>query len=603
MAVATQDYAAKGVRWDLSFLFESTTDPAVEASWQRAHLRADDFTASYRGKIESQALDTDTFLTALKEYEELSNEAVKPVLYANLLFAGDTGDATLGAFLQEQTEKLSELRVKLMFFELEIQEANDEYLDQMVKSGSLDTYSHYLYTTRAFRPHKLSEAEEVILEETSNTGCRAWTRFHEELTSNHMFPFLDPETSETSDLTQEEILDLLRDPKRDVRAAAANGLSQGLEELERAVVYTYNTLLADKKLEDRLRRFESPESSRHLSNELDKSTVDLVMNLCKERSDLVARYYRTKKRLMDCDELTHIDRYAPISETSEKKTWAEAQAIVLDSFNSFSPTMANAAREFFEKSWIDAEPRKGKSGGAFCSPNTPDTHPVLFQTYQGKLNDVMTLAHEMGHGVHAYMSREQTSLNFNGTLPLAELASIFAEMVTFEKLVSSANHEDKIVLYAEKIEGIFATVHRQAAMFRFEQRCHIKRRQDGELTAEEFHAIWQEEMQSMFGDSLKLGEQHRRWWIYVSHFIHTPFYVYAYSFGELLTLSLYQLAKAQGPSFESKYLSVLRLGGSRTPQELMAILDVDLKSKDFWLGGFKALEGLVAEFENLVGPG
>ena len=273
--------------------------------------------------------------------------------------------------------------------------------------------------------------------------------------------------------------------------------------------------------------------------------------------------------------------------------------IVLDAFGKFNQTVRDRAEEFFVKGWIDAEPRPGKQGGAFCAYLTPDTHPVILCNYLNRQDDVMTLAHELGHGVHASLSREQSYFNFQGTLPLAELASTFGEMLVFESLVEHASLKDRVALYADKIEGIFATVFRQACLYRFEQRSHAARRESGELTAEEFGEIWQEELQAMFGSSLTLGDQHHDWWMYVSHFFEAPFYVYAYSFGELLVLSLYQMAKKEGLSFGDRYISLLRKGGSETPTELMASVGIDLNSKEFWQGGFDALNQFVTEFERL----
>jgi oligoendopeptidase F len=324
-----------------------------------------------------------------------------------------------------------------------------------------------------------------------------------------------------------------------------------------------------------------------------------VIDVCRENYGLVSRFYTVKRGILGLEELTHLDRYAPLFEAEREVSWDEAKQIVLTSFAGFSQEMADRAAEFFDQNWIDAEPRKGKRGGAFCSYLTPDTHPVVFQSYLNKSDDVMTLAHELGHGVHASFSREQSYFNFHGTLPLAELASTFGEMLVFENLVSEASTKDKLALYAEKIEGVFATIFRQAAMFRFEQRSHQARRTEGELAPEDFSAIWQEEMQAMFGDSVKLGDEHRHWWLYVSHFFASPFYVYAYSFGELLVLSLYQIAKEKGPAFADDYTKLLKLGGSKSPKELMALVGIDLDDREFWLGGFRALEGLVAEFERL----
>lgn len=587
------------VRWDLSALFSGLDDPKIEQTWQEAGAKAEKFELDYRGKINSPDLSAATLSCAIRDIESLYNELAKPIGFAGLLFATDSGDPKIGAFMQKQRERGTALNVKTMFFELELQAASASLIDPLLEDGLLANYRHYVQAARMYSPHRLSEPEEIILEEMANTGSRAWVRLFEEITANQVFKLLKPGESAPTDATQQEVLMLLRDPNREVRQAAADTLTAGLKELERVLVFNYNNLLQEQSVEDRLRKFEFPEHSRHLANELDKPTVDRVVRLCKEHYGLVKRFYDVKREILGLPELTHIDRYAPLFETEEKVGWEEAKEIVLSAFSTFSPTLDAKAREFFDQNWIDAEPRKGKQGGAFCSYNTPDTHPVVFQTYQNQMDDVMTLAHELGHGVHASLSRAQTYLNFHGTLPLAELASTFGEMLVFEKLVSSANLKDKLALYADKVEGIFATVFRQAAMFSFEQRCHLTRRSDGELTAEQFGALWQEEQQAMFGSSVTLGDQHSMWWTYVGHFIFAPFYVYAYSFGELLVLSLYQMAKAEGPTFADKYIDLLKLGGSRTPHELMETVGVDLDSEEFWLGGFAAMEKLVTDFEVL----
>jgi oligoendopeptidase F len=595
---APEEIAPPKVRWDLSALFSGMDDPRIEETWRTAMRRADAFAETYRGKIEAADLDATTLARAIREIEAIYNEVAKPMGYANLLFSTDSGDPKVGAFMQKQREKGTELSVKTLFFELELQAADAKLIERLLLSDELANYRHFVEATRVYSPYRLSEKEEIILEETANTGSRAWVRLFEELTANQVFKVRMP-GEEEKDATEQEVLALLRHPDREVRQMGADSLTAGLQELQRVLVFNFNNLLQDKSVEDRLRGYEYPEQSRHLSNELDKETVDLVVRKCKENYGLVARFYKVKREILGLPELTHIDRYAPLFPSEEKVGWDRAREIVLTSFGTFSSTMEQKAAEFFDKNWIDAEPRKGKQGGAFCAYNTPDTHPVVFQSYLNKMDDVMTLAHELGHGVHASLSRAQSYLNFHGTLPLAELASTFGEMLVFEKLVAGASTKDKIALYADKIEGVFATVFRQAAMFSFEQRSHQARRKEGEQTAEQIGEIWQQEIQAMFGDSVKIGDQHRIWWSYVGHFIYAPFYVYAYSFGELLVLSLYQMAKADGPGFADKYIEVLRLGGSLSPQELMAIVGVDLKSPEFWDGGFAAMEKLVTEFERL----
>ena len=584
------------VRWDLSDLFSSIDDPRIEATIESASKTADDFADKYRGRMGSA--DPATLKSAILELEALVSDLSKPLQYASLLFAADTSDPKLGAFMQKMMESASEIQVKLLFFELELQQADAWVIDAVMKDDSLQNYRHWMSTVRAASPYRLSEVEEVVLEKTANTGNRAWVRLFEEVTSNHVFK-LKKADGTTEELSQEEVLTLLRDTDRSVRQAAADAMSEGLAEMERVLVYTYNNLLQDKKVEDEMRGYEYPEQSRHLANELEKETVDLVMQMCADNVNLVSRFYKIKRDILGLDKLTHIDRYAPLFDTRAVVPYDQGKRIVLDAFGSFSKEVADRAEEFFDGNWIDAEPRKGKGGGAFCSYNTPDLHPYVFMTYMNRMDDVMTLAHELGHGVHGSFSRAQTQFNFNGTLPMAELASIFGEMLVFESLVEKADHRDKLALYAEKIEGIFASVFRQASMFRFEQDCHTKRRADGELTPEEFGALWQKNLGHMFGDSVELGEQHSRWWSYVGHFIFAPFYVYAYSFGELLVMSLYEIAKKEGPDFASKYVDLLKLGGARSPKDLMATVGVDLNSREFWQGGFDVIEKMVSTFEGL----
>ena len=586
------------VRWDLSNLFSGIDDPKIEETWQQARADTDRFAENYRGKIDSESLDATILANAIRDIEALSQLLAKPLSFANLMFSTDAGDPKVGAFMQAQRERATELSVKLLFFELELQAAPAAAIDAALAKPELGNYFHYVQTARLFSPYRLSEKEEIILEEMANTGSRAWERLFDETTANHVYKLTIP-GEETKDASQQEVLNLLRHPDRATRQAAADSFTTGLGELNRFLVFNYNNMIQEKAVEDRLRGLEYPEQSRHLSNELDKETVSLVVSLCRDNYGLVERFYNVKREILGLPQLTHIDRYAPLFEAEEEISYDEAKEVILSAFGEFSPIVRDRAAEFFGKNWIDAEPRTGKQGGAFCAYVTPDTHPFIFMSYLNKMDGVMTLAHELGHGVHASLSRKQSYFNFHGTLPLAELASTFGEMLTFEKLVEKAELKDRLALFADKVEGAFATIFRQAAMFQFEQRCHQARRTTGELSAEQFGDIWQEELQAMFGNSVTLEDQHRDWWSYVSHFVSVPFYVYAYSFGELLVFSLFQMAKAEGPSFADKYVALLELGGSLTPDQLMATVGVDLHSREFWLGGFRALEALVTEFEEL----
>jgi oligoendopeptidase F len=380
---------------------------------------------------------------------------------------------------------------------------------------------------------------------------------------------------------------------------AAESLTLGLAENSRTLTFIFNNLIQEKATDDRLRNFAFPEQSRHLANELDRDTVELVVATAVRNYGLVSRFYNLKRDILGYDKLTHYDRYAPLFSTKEHVPFDKAREIILGSFGKFSSVISESAAKFFDNGWIDAETRTGKRGGAFCAYITPDLHPYVFVNYLNRMDDVTTLGHELGHAVHAYLSREQSYMNFSPVLPVAELASTFGEMLVFESLQAQAGLEDKLALYAEKVEGAFATIFRQAAMFKFEQAIHAHRRERGELTTEDFNALWQQLQQDMFGDSVELGEEHRIWWMYVSHFIGTPFYVYAYTFGELLVMALYAMYKKEGSAFAAKYIELLKTGGSMSPAEMLGRIGLDIHDPAFWQGGVDVLGGLIAEFEQL----
>lgn len=581
--------------WDLTALFDSIGDPRIEATLARQKDRALAFAERWKGKIANPDLNATMLFEAISEYEDIQAEMDKPAVFAGLLFAADTSNAENAAFRQKMMERHTDISVNLLFFDLEVMAVCEEHMAALLADPAMAHYAHHVTSLRLSREHVLPEPEERILEEKANTAERAWVRFFDETVASIDFEMTL--NGETIHLTEPEILNKLRDPSREVRRAAAEGLSKGLATQSRPLTFVMNTLLQDKAVEDRLRGYADPAESRHTANELDAETVDLVIETSRRNFPLVARYYNLKRKILGFDALTHYDRYAPLFETKETVPFEQARTIILDAFGSFSPTMRDTADEFFTKSWIDAEPRKGKRGGAFCSYVTPDLHPFVFQSYMNQLDDVMTLGHELGHGVHASLSRPLGYFSMHGTLPIAELASTFGEMLVFEKLLESANAADQLALYANKVEGIFATIFRQAAMYMFERDIHTARREKGELTADQIGEFWQTRQQAMFGDSVTMGEEHRNWWLYVSHFIHTPFYVYAYTFGELLVLALYAKAKQEGAAFEPKYLDLLKSGGSLSPKDLMAKVGIDLKDPAFWQGGMHVLDGFITRFE------
>jgi len=591
-AVMKNDFGAD-VHWDLSDLFHGMDDPRIDEILNASQLRAERMETDYKGRINSPDLTAATLGAMIREYEALYQEASLPGAFASLLYVTNTADAARGAFLQKMRERGTQLALPLMFVDLELAAVPDEVITPLLDTPEVAPYKHYIGTIRASRKHMLSETEERLMEELANTGRRAFDRLFDETTSNAVFEL------NGAKLTQAEIIDKTMSPDRETRRAAATAFTEGLSRHSKTLTFIFNTLLQDKNVKDRLRQYDSPQASRHLANELDEATVSLVVDTVVRNYPIVACYYKIKREILGLDTLTHYDRYAPLFKAEGSIAFPEAQKIVLEAFGAFSPEMRRRASEFFDKNWIDAPAGPGKEGGAFCSSLTPDKHPYVLLNYLGKIKDVMTLAHELGHGVHASISRSQTLLNFHGTLPLAELASTFGEMLVFEKVTQQATLKDKLALYAEKIEGAFATIPRQTAMYRFEKAIHTHRRTKGELTTEEFGNYWQTEIQQMFGDSVELGDEHRLWWSYIGHFIGSPFYVYAYSFGELLVLSLFQQSKREGPAFADKYLAMLEAGGSMTPQELIAKVGVDLNDPKFWQGGFDALAELVNEFQSL----
>jgi len=585
------------VSWNLADLFAGIDDPSIDKSLESALTRSKSFAEMYRGKIDSPELTAKTLAGAIREYEAIVVELVKPISYSGLVFAADTSKPEHGALMQRVQEKQTEISIELMFFELELMAAAPEVIDRVTACDELADYRHFVHASRLFREHRLSEPEERIMEEKANTGGRAFERLFEEMVS--AIEFTVSIHGEEKVLTEPEVIALLRDPDRDVRKEAARSLSEGLSANGRLLTFIFNTMVFDKAVDDRLRSYEYPEQARNLSNELDAETVETVIATCAENYDLVARYYKTKRDILGYEKLFHYDRYAPLFEAKKEFSFDDAREIVLGSFGRFSRIVEKAASEFFSHGWIDAEPRKGKRGGAFCSYITPDLHPYVLMSYLNKGDDIMTLGHELGHGVHAYVARKQSYVNFSSALPVAELASTFGEMLVFESLVAESDIDDKMALYAEKIESVFATIFRQAAMYRFEQQLHRARRERGELTTEEISEIWQECIQSMFGDSVELGEEHRHWWMYVNHFIGSPFYVYAYSFGELLVMALYSMYKRDGEQFVEKYVEMLETGGSCSPGELLARVGIDIRDPEFWRGGMKVVESLIAEFEKL----
>ncbi len=516
-------------------------------------------------------------------------------MYAYLLWSTNTPDAERGALRMKTTEESSRLSQALVWVELELANAPDAKGQEFLASDAIRPYRHWVEVVRKGKPYLLSEPEEKILTEKAVTGREAWDRFFDELISHKKFEW-------DGDLVpMPVVLNKLHEVDRDLRVRAHASVTKGLKDLLHSTTYIFNTILADKASDDRLRGFPTWVSSRNLSNEVDDASVQSLIDAVTSRYDIVSRYYTLKKKLLGVDELYDYDRYAPLPAADKDYTWEQAKAIVLSAYSKFSPRMAEIAGEFFDKRWIDAPVREGKLGGAYSMSMTPGTHPYVFTNFEGKMNDVETLAHELGHGVHQYLSRVQGILMADTPLTTAETASTFGEMLVFQDLLAQETDPAiRLAMLTGKLEGSFATIFRQVSMNRFENAVHTHRREKGELTSEDMGGYWLETQRAMFGSSVTMTDEYGFWWSYIPHFIGTPGYVYAYAFGELLVLALYARYQEMGAEFPAKYLDMLSAGGSNWPHEIVRPLGVDLTDPHFWKQGLQILDDMVAEAEALA---
>ena len=585
---------AKGVTWDLSDLYAGPDDPRLERDLDAALEAAQAFAARHRGRVAE--LDAAALAAALDELERFEEPAHRAASYAQLLFAGDTAAPRHGALLQRVQERGSEIRNALVFFELEWVAVDDARATALLDDPALARRRHLLGLMRRYRPHLLSEPEEKLLEETANTGPRAFMRFFDETLG--AMRFLYDGLDGSVEKSEEELLSLLYEPDRTVRRLAADALTRGLRDHSRPLAFVFNTLVQDKASRDRLRRYADPAAERHLANEIEPETVAALLEACEARHDLVQRYYRLKRQLLGIDELFDYDRYAPIAAAEGQRSWDSARRIVLDAYRDFAPELAETAAPFFEKRWIDAELRAGKRGGAFSASTIPSAHPYVLLNYTGNLRDVMTLAHELGHGVHQSLARPRGLFEQDTPLTTAETASVFGEMLVFRRLLREEKDPAvRLGLLCGKLEDAFATVFRQVVMTRFEEALHAARRSEGELPIPRINELWMAANRPMFGDAVHLRDDYAWWWLYVPHFVHSPFYCYAYAFGELLVLALVRRYDEEGPSFAPRYLEMLAAGGSEAPRDIVARTGLDIADPAFWSRGLSLLEELLVQAE------
>jgi oligoendopeptidase F len=589
----TTKTGAEGVTWDLGDLYASVSDPRLDADLDGADARADAFAAKYRGRV--AGLSAKQMAELLAEYETIADLGGRAGSFAGLSWSTQTDDPARGALLQKVTERGSRLRQKAVFLDIEWANAPEEEAARLIGDPLLARWRHWLVTARRYRQHLLSEPEEKLLQEKSVTGAAAWSRFFDEVHGANSYEW------EGALVPEQVVLAKLHDPDRAIRRAAAASVTRGLQAVQRTTTYLANTLLADKASDDGLRKYPGWISARNMDNQVDDATVDALVRTVVGRYDIVARYYRLKRRLLGLDELFDYDRYAPLPAAERSFSWHESREIVLGAYQRFHPRMAEIASRFFDRRWIDADVHPGKRSGAFSDPCLPSLHPYVLVNFLGKTDDVMTVAHELGHGVHQYLARDRGILLANTPLTTAETASIFGETLVFNDLFAREREAKvKLAMLVKEIESGFATVFRQVAMNRFEEAMHTARRTGGELTTADFSRLWLETQRAMFGDSVTMSDDYGIWWSYIPHFIHTPGYVYAYSFGDLLVRALYARYRAAPEGFAERYLALLAAGGSDWPHELVKPLGVDLKDPGFWAQGLGLLDGMVDQAEWLA---
>jgi oligoendopeptidase F len=590
--MTVSDTGADDVRWTLEDLHENRA--SLEDSLDTADEEAESFAEQYKGRIAD--LDPETLGEALGWLESIQDRLGRAYAYAYLHWSTDTNDGERGALLQSVREAYNRIHQKLLFVEVEWAGVDEERAEALLDHDALADYRHYLEVEHLQREYVLSESEEQVLSEKNITGKQAWTRYFDETLGAARYE-LDGE-----EVTQEEILSKLYEPDRDVRREAALAFTEGLREQQRTLTFVFNTILADKASTDRIRGYDHWLERRNLSNEVEDETVEALIDAVTGRYDLVARFYELKRELLGLDELYDYDRYAPIGEADTTYEWDEARGMVLDAYGDFHPDMASVAERFFAEDWIDAAMAPGKRSGAFSHGTVPSAHPYVLLNYTGKARDVQTLAHELGHGVHQYLAGEQSLFHHGTPLTTAEMASVFGEMLVFQRLMRrEEDPKNRLAMLVAKIDDTLATVFRQVAMNRFEERIHTERREKGELQPERFAEHWMATQEAMFEGSVTLGDHYRHWWSYVPHFLHTPGYVYAYAFGELLVLSLYARYQEVGDAFAEQYIDLLRAGGSDWPHTLVGTVGVDLTDEDFWEKGLSQIEDLIAEAESLSG--
>ena len=578
--------------WDLTDLYASMQAPEIEADLAWALEAATALETEFKGKLAE--LDGDGLGSLIERYEQIEEKLGRLMSYAQLQHAAKADDPEIGRFYQTVQERVTTTGTKLLFLTLELNRIEDEAIaGKLEQSPLLARYRPWIRDVRSFRPHQLDDEIERVLHEKSVTGRNAWVRLFDETMAGLRFPL------DGKELTSSEIFDLMSDRDRSKRQAAASSIASVLTPNARLLALITNTLAKDKQIEDGWRQFARPISGRNLANHVEDEVVDALIGAVRGAYPRLShRYYQLKARWLGFDQLEYWDRNAPLPEDSDKRVaWSDARVIVLDAYRGFSPRLADVLEQFFDRRWIDAALRPGKDAGAFCHPTVPSIHPYVLMNYQGRTRDVMTLAHELGHGVHQVLAGRQGPLMASTPLTLAETASVFGEQLTFRSLLTAESDPvQRRILLAGKIEDALNTVVRQIAFVEFERRVHDAR-QEAELTADELGEIWLEVQTESLGPAFRFDDSYRIFWSYIPHFVHVPFYVYAYAFGDCLVNSLYAVYQAEPEGFEQRYLTLLEAGGTLRHKELLAPFGLDATDPDFWSRGLGIVESLIDQLE------
>jgi len=587
--------AGKGIgrlpRWNLGDLYSGRGSARLTGDLARAQRRAQRFEKLNKGRL--ARLSGKRLGEAVAEFEAIDQALGKIMSYAQLLHAADVADPRISQFYQTMSERVNAIATRLLFFTLELNRLSEPALRKKLESPALKRFAPWVRDARAWRRFELADDMEKLLHEKLPSGRAAWVRLYDETLADLRFPI------NGKSATLAEALNRLSHRSAATRRAAAAAIGKVLGRHGRTFALITNTLAKDKEVEDRWRGFEGPASARNLSNYVEDQVVDALVGAVKRAYPRLShRYYRLKARWMGKKRLDYWDRNAPLPKSQDPTIpWAEAKSMVLEAYGAFSPDMERIAARFFDGRWIDAGPRPGKESGAFSHPTVPTVHPYILMNYQGKSRDVMTLAHELGHGVHQILAAPQGHLMAATPLTLAETASVFGEMLTFRRLLArQTKPARRRALVAGKVEDMLNTVVRQVAFFDFEMRVHTARKK-GELTADDLSEIWLAVQGESLGPAIKLSGDYRWFWTYIPHFIHSPFYVYAYAFGDCLVNSLYATYEAAPDGFAAKYLAMLRAGGTLRHRELLRPFGLNAADPAFWDRGLAMISGLIDELE------